>query len=251
MTDNTPENEHRLLGWSAMLAKWTEFAQASVALPADNDGPRWRACVSPIITMQAIVAALGELDQLPRAHRPVAIDAAETLLREQLVVIHEAWSGELIPDSLLALIDECREAVFGARHLGVEWRVIDERIVAPDLRPIARMLIEENYRGDLFAACAGTTLFRGAPLAFFRPAMGANPPEGCGSFEIIGPRQCYRQLDEATGSPVRDVVAGPDDPLQPGAPLLAPLIVQGVASPPIVLPAPIAIEDSLPVVELD
>jgi hypothetical protein len=250
MTDNTPENSRRLLGWSAMLAKWTEFAQASVALPADNDGPRWRACVAPIITMQAIVAALGELDQLHRAHRPVAIDAAESLLREQLVLIHTAWSGELIPDSLLALIDECRGAVFAARHMGVEWRVIDERIEAPDLRPIARMLIEAGYRGEFFAAHAGTALFRGAPLAFFRPAMAVNPPDGCGSFEIIGPRQCYRQLDEATGLPVRDVVAGPGDPLQPGAPLLAPLIIEGVPSPPVAFSAPIAIERPLPVVEL-
>ena len=245
------ENARRLLGWSAMLAKWTEFAQASVALPRDHDGPRWRSCVAPIITMQALVAALGELDQLPRAHRPVAIDAAETLLREQLAIIHEAWSGDLIPDSITALIEESRRALFEAQHTGLEWRVIDERIEAPDLRPIAAMLIEEGYRGDLYAASAGTALFRGAPLAFFRPAMEANPPEGCASVEVVGPRQCYRQLDDSTGAPVRDVIAGPGDPLQPGAPLLTPLIVDGIPSPATAWSAPITIKDPLPVSELD
>lgn len=245
LSDNAP----RLLGWSAMLAKWTEFAKASVALPADHDGPRWKACVSPVISMQALVAALGELDQLPRSHRPVAIDAAETLLRAQLTLVHEAWNGELIPDSLRELIEEARLAVFDARHRGLEWRVIAERIEAPNLRPIAQMLMDADYRGDLHAARAGTALFRGAPLAFFRPALDVNPPDGCEAIEVVGPRQCYRQLDDATGTPVRDVVTGPRDPLQPGAPLLTPLIVEGVLTPPIVAPAPICVPDPLPVVE--
>ncbi len=241
----------RLLGWSAMLAKWTEFAQASLALPKDHDGPRWKSCVAPIISMQAMCAALAELDQLPRSHRPVAIDAAETLLREQLAIIHEAWSGELIPDSIQELIEESRQAIFDARHLGVEWRVIDEQIEAPDLAPIAAMLLEAGFRGDLHAARAGTTLFCGAPVAFFRPPMDANPPAGCGAFEVVGPRQCYRQVDAASGSPVRDVVAGPEAELQPGMPLLAPLIVDGDAAPEIPGRAPIAVSAPLPVIELD
>lgn len=244
------ENARRLLGWSALLGKWTEFAKASVALRPDHDGPRWRACVAPIITMQAIVAALHELDQLPRPQRPVAIDAAETLLREQLTIVHEAWSGELIPDSILELIGDCRRAVFDGRRLGVEWRVIDERISAPDLRPIAQMLVEEGFRGDLHAARAGTALFRGSPLAFFRPAMAINPSAGCATVEVVGPRQCYRQIDETTGLPVRDVIAGPADPLQPGAPLLTPLIIDGVPSPPVSSPSPIEIAHPLPVVDL-
>lgn len=245
------ENAQRLLAWSAMLAKWTEFAQASVALPADHDGPCWKACVAPIITMQAIVAALGELAQLPRAHRPVAADAAESLLREQLKLVHEAWSGELIPESITELIEESRQAVFDAQHQGVEWRVIDERVEAPNMMPIAAMLIEAGFRGDLYAARARTILFRGAPVAFFKPPLDANPPDGCAAVEVVGPRQCYRQLDEATGLPVRDVVTGPEEPLQPGAPLLAPLIVDGVLTPPTTTTAPIDVPEALPVIELD
>ncbi len=244
------ENASRLLGWSAMLAKWTEFAQASVALPKDQDGPRWKACVPPIISMQAIVAALGELDQLPRAHRPVAIDAADELLREQLVLVHEAWSGELIPESISDLIEESRQAVFDARHLGLEWRVINERVIAPDLQPIAEMMLEAGFKGDLHAARPGTVLFRGAPLAFFSPSLEVNPPDGCEAIETVGPRQCYRQIDEATCTPVRDVVAGPADPLQPGAPLLWALITDGVLNPvPGMVPQAEAPE-ALPVVEL-
>jgi len=234
-----------------MIAKWTEFAQASIALPADQEGPRWKACVAPIITMQAIVAALGELDQLPRSHRPVAIDAAEALLREQLALVHEAWNGELIPDSITELIEESRRAIFDAQHLGVEWRVIDERIDAPNLQPIAEMLIEAGFRGDLHAVHAGTALFCGAPVAFFRPALEANPPDGCAAVEVVGPRQCYRQIDEATGSPIRDVVTGPGDPLQPGAPLLSPLIVEGVLLPSATTSAPVGISEALPVIEYD
>jgi len=234
-----------------MLAKWTEFAQASLALPPDHDGPRWKACVAPVISMQAMCAALAELDQLPRSHRPVAIDAAETLLREQLAIVHEAWTGELIPDSILELIEESRQALFDARHLGVEWRVIDDQIEAPDLAPIAAMLLEAGFTGDLHAARAGTTRFRGAPVAFFRPPMDANPPTGCGAFEVVGPRQCYRQVGDTTGAPVRDVVAGPQAELQPGMPLLTPLIVDGAAAPLIRASEPIPPDEPLPVIELD
>ena len=247
---HSSENASRLLGWSAMLAKWTEFAQASLALPKDHDGPRWKACVTPIITMQAIVAALGELDQLPRGHQPVAIDAAEALLREQLAIVHEAWSGELIPDSINDLIEEARGALFEARHRGLEWRVLDEQVIAPDLQPIAEMILEAGYKGDLHAARAGTVLFRGAPLAFFRPALEVNPPEGCEAIEVVGPRQCYRQVDQITGEPVRDVIAGPAESLQPGAPLLWALIVEGELNPIPAMATPKALREPLPVMKL-
>ena len=241
----------RLLDWSVMLAKWTEYAQAAAALPAGAEGPRWRHCVSPIITMQALIAALGEMDELPRAHRSVLVDAAAALLHIQLEVIHEAWSGELIPDSIGELIHESQQAVADAQRLGTEWRVIDERIEAPNLRPIAEMMIEAGFRGDLFAARPGAALFRGAPLAFFRPGLNSNLPEGCESADVIGPRQCYRQIDDVTGAPVRDLVTGPDDPLQPGQPLLTPLITNGVLAPDTPGPTPVKILEPLPVVEFD
>ncbi|MCB9847665.1 MAG: hypothetical protein H6814_04555 [Phycisphaeraceae bacterium] len=250
----TSGNEQRLLGWSAMLAKWTEFTKASIALPKDQDGPRWRRCVAPIITMQALIAALNELDQLPKQHQPVAIDAAETLLREQLALVHEAWSGELFPDSLLDLIHEARRAVFDAAHTGTEWRVTADQIFAPDLRPLAAAIAGNGFRGDMHAATAGTVLFRGTPLAFFRPALSVNPPEGCETSRVVGPRQCYRQRDEPTGEPVRDVICGPSDPLMPGVPLLAPLILDGEIIPAVANLAPIAPASPLPVLlasELD
>jgi len=249
--NKSSENAQRSLTWSSMLAKWTEFAKASTALPEDGDGPHWRACVVPIVNMQAMIAALGELDQLPRAQRPVAIDASETLLREQVAMIHEAWAGEVIPDALRELMEESRQTLFNARHTGLEWRIAAERCTAPDLQPMAERIVAAGFTGDLHAARPGATLFRGAPLAFFSPPMDLDPPAECESVEVVGPRQCYRQMGKVSGAPYQDLIAGPGDPLLPGLPLIAPLVRRGefIAS---VSPSPGLPEGLLlPVVEYD
>ena len=41
MTDLRPSD----LTWTALLARWIEFAKASVALPDDAEGDRWRSSV--------------------------------------------------------------------------------------------------------------------------------------------------------------------------------------------------------------
>ena len=40
--------------WVALLAKWTELARASVALPEEGEAGRWCASLAPIINLQAV-----------------------------------------------------------------------------------------------------------------------------------------------------------------------------------------------------
>ena len=52
------------LTWAALLARWTEFAQSSLALPPDAEGDAWRTSIAPIISLQAITHALEEIEHI-------------------------------------------------------------------------------------------------------------------------------------------------------------------------------------------
>jgi len=68
--------------WPMLLAKWTEFAKASVAFPRTPEGDAWRAAVPSVITLQAVAMALGELVERlegPEAQRPARADVALAL----------------------------------------------------------------------------------------------------------------------------------------------------------------------------
>ncbi|MEO0512164.1 MAG: hypothetical protein AAF108_04625 [Planctomycetota bacterium] len=233
--------------WSALLGKWTEFAQASLALPETAEGQRWKDAVTPIITLQACAQALAEVDGLDADERAYGLDKAEILIRQNARSLHTIWQGEPLPAEVSELIDDARRARSAASGKGVEWRVASERLVAPHPGDAAGVLASLAFAGDLLLPTPGVPLFEGSPCAFLRGRLGELPTDeqagvveaflgSCdgepGEPAVIGAaRQVYRQFDFARGGPVRDLVRLMDRDLPPGQPLLMPVIEGGEALP--------------------
>jgi len=233
---NTPpgESDHPSirpdqLTWAVLLARWTDFARSAVALPKDGEGGRVRESVAPMIGLQAIVFALGEVHRLPASERSLGLDRAEVLIARHVRELHDAWRGHAMPRELQILISDARGALAAARAFGTEWIVLDERLVAPDPIPLAQRLIDAGFDGVVLAAAPGTVLFRGAPLLFATPHLDQEPSgpfAGCAARDAAGPRQVYRQADDA-GRPLRDLLLPMDETLPAGRPLLLPVIEEG------------------------
>lgn len=226
--------------WSALLAHWTEFARASVALPDEGEGGRWKRAVPHVIALQAMAMALAELDRIDDSERAVALDRAEITCRDAAGAIHELWRGEPVPELVVELIDDSRVAFERAANSGVEWVVTSERVACNHPAELVAALRKSGFAGELFVPSPGVPVFRGAPAAFARGPAGAAPSDEqlaligrflgkgkVGEPERIGlPRQVYRQFDFAAGGPVKDVVVPMNEDLPPGQPVLV-LAVEG------------------------
>jgi len=92
------------------------FARTAMALPKDGDGPRWRASVPAIITLQAVSFALTELEMISKEERPLAMDRAEILIHDAIHQLDEAWASEPRSDSLTDLVDDALTALATARN---------------------------------------------------------------------------------------------------------------------------------------
>ena len=228
--DPDPRSEKAIATWSALLAHWTAFARAAVALPETDDAPRWRRAVVPIITLQAVVHALGELDRLPTDERALAVDRAGVLIREHAGALSRAWGAEALPEKLLELLSDAREAHAAAAALGTHWLVAGDRFVMPALDGLIAGLLDGGFAGDLLGAPPGSILFRGEPALFARPGVVPVPDGLQRSERDAPPLQVYRQTDAETGLAVRDVVAPLLTALPPGRPMLVPLVEAGAAA---------------------
>lgn len=112
--ERSPDDAGAQLDWAALLARWMEFARASVALPDDAQGRRWRASISSIITLQAVTLALGELERLENEERAVAIDRASLLIERESQALDAAWDGTP-SDEVEQLIEDADSALNHAR----------------------------------------------------------------------------------------------------------------------------------------
>jgi hypothetical protein len=199
------------LTWPALLARWTAFAQSSLALPKNAAGDRWRAAVPAIINLQAVTFALEDLDRLTRpGEKALALDKAEIIIRSGTGQLHALWRGDVVPTELVALIHDAGTAIDAARagkenqgtasemrgtqnqnqgtatesrgtqnqstH-GIEWRVTEERLVVGHPSDLVERLLELTFNGDLWVATPGVPMFHGAPAAFVREPDGARPSE--------------------------------------------------------------------------
>ena len=81
------------LTWPTLLTQWVKFAQTTVAIPDDAEGPRWRASTPAIITLQAVTFALADLDRLPPTEHPLAIDKAHLLIESSRRQLAEIWGN--------------------------------------------------------------------------------------------------------------------------------------------------------------
>ncbi|GEM_PF-229338 len=252
-TDSLPVDE---LTWAALLGRWLDFARASVALPGDAEGQRWRASVAPIITLQAITFALGQLNGLPEDERALGLDRAEVLLRQESVRLNSDWRGEPMPALLLELINDAslalRTAAFGCC---IEWLVVDSPSSPrelPDYRAALGAVDPRSFDGAIHLAWPGTLAVEGELIGF---AIGASPRRWwreqhnaaeaakCALPDLMealspvrvryamSPRQVYRRID-GQGRIAEDVAAPlTDDPLS-GQPLLHCMWEAGRASAP-------------------
>lgn len=273
------DDTSRMLTWSALLGKWTEFAQAAVALPDDPEGERWKRAVPSVITLQAVTQALSEIDLVHADERELALDRAEMLCREHVAKLNEAWRGEPMPEGITDLIADSRLAFEAAANAGLEWRLAADRFVAQHPAGLQERLEKAGFRGELFLPSPGVPLFRGAVVAFARGPAGTPPDDDAinaierflGGREtthpaerVPVPRQVYRQMNfglglnlgtgnEPAGAAAagRDLIVPMNESLPPGQPLLMLVIDAGVpcaVPPPPTRPLRL---DPLPVVEFD
>lgn len=232
------------LTWAALLGRWLDFARASVALPRDAEGQRWKASVAPVITLQAITFALGQLSDLAEDERALGLDRAELLLRQESGRLNQTWRGEPMPPLLLELMNDAAGALRAAM-LGccIEWLVPDDESEPreiDDYRPALQRLAGADFDGSLHLAWPGTLLIAGEPVGFaagpdvrccWRRQINAADATRTSLRELVeaiaplraryvaAPRQVYRSVDEQ-GRIIEDAAAPlTGDPL-PGQPLL-------------------------------
>ena len=108
-----PPNEQNLLPlhpeqltWAALLGKWVDFAQGSLALPDDDAGRKLRASVPDLIMLQAVWFALGELDELSDAERALGLDRAGVLIERHTKALEHTWGQPGVPAQIRELIGE-------------------------------------------------------------------------------------------------------------------------------------------------
>lgn len=115
---NPPANQpHDPLTWAYLLARWTDFARASVSFPDQGLGGRWKAVVPDIIALQAITHALAEAANLPPDEHALALNRAELGITTHAANINNAWQNETLPESLSELILDAVQAHRLARSL--------------------------------------------------------------------------------------------------------------------------------------
>lgn len=242
-------DSQRAITWAGLLSRWTQFAQASLALPEDDDGVRWRAAVPSIIELQALTHALGELDAIDACERPAALDRAEIALRAHAEKLSSLWASsggpEPIPELVAELIDDTLAALALAKSLATQWVLggtepVDFGHPAELAEMLSVVLGSEPPEGpdddhELRLASPGIPMMPGAVVAALaRPNAGEVDPQAAdlveawlsgqtGELHRVEGRpmvQVYRQFDFARGGPVRDVIAPACGEVLAGQPLL-------------------------------
>lgn len=107
----------RKMTWAVLLGRWVEFARSSVALPAEGHLGKLKESVVDLITLQAVIAALSELDQLPDEEQALGLDRAEVLVETHSQAVKERFerAGSELPDQIRQMIDEAHEAIKKAK----------------------------------------------------------------------------------------------------------------------------------------
>jgi len=202
-----PDLPHDLT-WVMLLGHWTALAKSALALPRDAQGDRWRQAIAPIITLQALCHALGELDDLDADERALGLDKSELLIQTNTGQLHELWRGEPLPELVIGLIDDARDAFTTARQGGVEWTLLDEVAILEHPAELMAALEDLGFSGDLYLPTPGVPVFASAPVGYARGPHGGSPDEeaitlitafwrAC-SVGVIGPTSSVRSTASST-----------------------------------------------------
>lgn len=228
------------LSWPLLLAKWTEYAKAAVALPRTEEGDRERHSVPAVIALQATTFALSEIHRLPTDERLLGIERADYTVRERSAELDRLWRGHPMPEAMLDLLTDARQAVQFASTLGTEYRAASNA-TAPDLdalRTLQTTLVAASTDAHPLTAYAihpGTRISAGTPVLFVNPdcaitlTTAALSPD-CPLTEprTTAPTQVYRN---AEGGRTNDLASPMNTAMPPGRPLLIPLIMDGQPRP--------------------
>ncbi len=225
------EMNQRAITWTGLLAQWTQAAQASLAIPEDQDGPEWRRSMAALITLQAVTFALNELVDIPVAERPVARDRAALLIDESLDVLEAVWGSidQAAPESINSIAVAAEAALVDAQYAGLTelWWSGPDRYVIPaiDLSFIAA----PHNVGCVAVMAPGTIVLPGEPVAWWidrEESYLQKLLQGC---QVVGaqrPHQVYRSFDQH-GMALGDEVLDLDSPAPSAFPLLVPLLGWG------------------------
>lgn len=229
--------------WATLLAGWTEFARSAVALPDTAEGDRWKDSVAPAIALHATSMALPELIKIDPEERPLAMDRAEMLIREQSALLNTAWRSEPMPASLTELIADARLAWERALHEGLEWSAISERFMTKHPSQLAEALLDAGFVGEVCVLSPNAVAFETSIVATARERDGGpvddeiagiisgylKKCEGSVDEPVVALpiRQVYREMDFLKGGPVRDVRTPVVGVLPAGQPLLIPVVSGG------------------------
>jgi hypothetical protein len=236
------------IAWIALVARWTELARASRAIPPSDT--RLRDSIAHLIAIEATTAALGELAQVPEAERPHARTIAEMTIRRAATELDQLWRGEEWPNEFLDACEAAERALRVSIYAGLETLVVGgtEPIEVPafDLRLAPDATNEaaspRSQQGSLAVMPPGTIAMPGEPVCWWcgreAPVMieldttaaetqQTKPPE-LFLQRNLAPLQVYRELDDR-GCFVKDTVAPITDDLLAGLPLLVPILLDGVS----------------------
>jgi hypothetical protein len=240
MPEPRPDSPSQDLSWPLLLAKWTEYAKAAVALPTTEQGNRDRDSVPAVIALQSICFALSEIHRLPTDERLLGIERAEYIVRERSAELDQIWRGHPMPEAMLDLLTDARHAVKHASTLGTEYRAAANS-TSPDgdaLRTLQTTLNAASTDAHPLTAYAlhpATRISARTPVLFVSPdcpiplTPAALSPD-CPLTEprVTAPMQVYRNAD---GSQTTDLAAPMNTTMPPGRPLLIPLLIDGEPQP--------------------
>ena len=228
------------LSWPLLLAKWTEYAKAAVALPRTEQGDRERDSVPAVIALQSITFALSEIHRLPTDERLLGIERADYTVRERSTELDALWRGYPMPDGMLDLLTDARHAVQFAGDLGTEYRAAADS-TAPGLETIRTLQAtlgaasSEAHPLTAYAIHPGTRIAKGTPLVFASPdcPIELTPTALSRDFplspsRVTAPTQVYRNAD---GTRTTDLAAPMNTAMPPGRPILMPLLIDGELRP--------------------
>lgn len=199
MSDPSPLRSE-VLTWTALLGRWIEFAQASIALPDDDrESANWKASVAPIINLQAVTFALGDLEHLPESEHALARDKAAILIERSESELLAIWNtgdnealaatfGEILPEQIDEMLDEALRALERAG-----W--INGRVAiwpGPGVLTMPEVDLGDRPRaGTVLLAAPGTLIMPNEPVACWvrRPDLTI---DGCDIHAMNDPVQLYR-----------------------------------------------------------
>ena len=110
------------IAWIALVARWTELARASRAIPAADT--RLRDSIAHLIAIEATTAALGELAQVPERERPHARTIAEISIRRAATELDQLWRGEEWPSEFLDACEAAERALRLSIYAGLETLIV-------------------------------------------------------------------------------------------------------------------------------